>query len=62
MLGHLSDALRRFLADRSGPTTVEYAVMLALIAAVCVTAVAALGTVVEGSLANSAERIAEAGQ
>ena len=34
----------RFLADESGPTAVEYAVMLALIIVVCITAVTALGT------------------
>ena len=30
--------------DESGPTAVEYAVMLALIIVVCITAVTALGT------------------
>lgn len=38
------DALSRFLRDDSGATMVEYAVMLALIAAVCITIVAALGS------------------
>jgi pilus assembly protein Flp/PilA len=33
----------RFFRDDSGATMVEYAVMLALIAAVCITTVAALG-------------------
>jgi pilus assembly protein Flp/PilA len=33
-----------FLKDESGPTAVEYAVMLALIIVVCVTAVTTLGT------------------
>jgi pilus assembly protein Flp/PilA len=33
----------RFLRDDSGATMVEYAIMLALIAAVCITMVAALG-------------------
>ncbi|HKU68608.1 MAG TPA: Flp family type IVb pilin [Candidatus Baltobacteraceae bacterium] len=33
----------RFLRDDAGATMVEYAVMLALIAAVCITAIAALG-------------------
>ena len=34
----------RFLKDESGPTAVEYAVMLALIIVVCITAITALGT------------------
>ena len=33
-----------FAKDESGPTAVEYAVMLALIIVVCITAVTALGT------------------
>jgi len=33
-----------FLKDESGPTAVEYAVMLALIIVVCITAVTTLGT------------------
>jgi pilus assembly protein Flp/PilA len=35
---------RDFLADESGPTAVEYAVMLALIIVVCIVAITALGT------------------
>jgi len=37
-------SLRAFLADESGPTAVEYAVMLALIIVVCIAAVSTLGT------------------
>ena len=33
-----------FLKDESGPTAVEYAIMLALIIVVCITAITALGT------------------
>ena len=36
--------LRRLCADESGPTAVEYAVMLALIIIVCLTAIKAVGT------------------
>jgi pilus assembly protein Flp/PilA len=35
---------RRFLAAEDGPTAVEYAVMLALIVVVCLTAISSLGT------------------
>ena len=40
----LGNALVKFLKDESGPTAVEYAVMLALIIVVCITAITALGT------------------
>ena len=36
--------VRRFLASEDGPTAVEYAVMLALIIVVCLTAIQAVGT------------------
>ncbi|HUG92106.1 MAG TPA: Flp family type IVb pilin [Planctomycetaceae bacterium] len=36
--------VRRFLASEDGPTAVEYAVMLALIVVVCLTAIQAVGT------------------
>ena len=37
-------SLQRFLRNEDGPTAVEYAVMLALIVVVCITAITALGT------------------
>ena len=40
----LSLKLRRFLVSEDGPTAVEYAVMLALIVIVCLTAISAIGT------------------
>jgi pilus assembly protein Flp/PilA len=36
-------ALLRLLKDEDGPTAVEYAVMLALIVVVCITAIGTLG-------------------
>ena len=36
--------IRKFLVSEDGPTAVEYAVMLALIIVVCITAITALGT------------------
>jgi pilus assembly protein Flp/PilA len=36
--------VQRFLVSEDGPTAVEYAVMLALIVVVCLTAITALGT------------------
>ena len=38
-----TQAIQSFLHDESGPTAVEYAVMLALIIVVCITAVTTLG-------------------
>jgi pilus assembly protein Flp/PilA len=36
--------VQRFLVSEDGPTAVEYAVMLALIIVVCLTAIQAIGT------------------
>ena len=36
--------VHHFLVEEDGPTAVEYAVMLALIIVVCITAVTAIGT------------------
>ena len=47
----------RFLADEEGTTAVEYAVMLAMIIAVCITAVAGIGSTSDGSLKDSMERL-----
>jgi pilus assembly protein Flp/PilA len=38
------NSIKRFLASEDGPTAVEYAVMLALIIVVCLTAIQAIGT------------------
>jgi pilus assembly protein Flp/PilA len=40
----LLNKLVGFVKDESGPTAVEYAVMLALIIVVCITAITVLGT------------------
>ena len=44
MLAQFSKSVVNFLKDESGPTAVEYAVMLALIIVVCITAITTLGT------------------
>ncbi|MFO1021951.1 MAG: Flp family type IVb pilin [Planctomycetales bacterium] len=38
------NSVKKFLASEDGPTAVEYAVMLALIVIVCLTAIQAIGT------------------
>jgi len=44
MNAQFNQALVRFLKNEDGPTAVEYAVMLALIIVVCITAIQALGS------------------
>jgi len=39
-----SKSVKQFLVSEDGPTAVEYAVMLALIVIVCLTAIQAIGT------------------
>jgi len=39
-----ASSVKRFLVSEDGPTAVEYAVMLALIIVVCLTAIQAIGT------------------
>ena len=41
---NLTLKMRRFLVSEDGPTAVEYAVMLALIVIVCLTAIQSIGT------------------
>jgi pilus assembly protein Flp/PilA len=40
----LAQKVQRFLVSEDGPTAVEYAVMLALIIIVCLTAIGTVGT------------------
>jgi pilus assembly protein Flp/PilA len=44
MLSRAASRIIGFLRDEDGPTAVEYAVMLALIIVVCITAITALGS------------------
>ena len=44
MLSNFCKSAVRFLKNEDGPTAVEYAVMLALIIVVCITAITTLGT------------------
>ncbi len=41
---NLATSVKTFLVSEDGPTAVEYAVMLALIVVVCLTAIQAIGT------------------
>ena len=50
-----------FLKDESGPTAVEYAVMLALIIVVCITAITTLGTNANNTFSYIGQRVGSAG-
>jgi pilus assembly protein Flp/PilA len=52
----------RFLRDEDGPTAVEYAVMLALIIVVCITAISTLGTNANNTFSNVALNAAAGGK
>jgi pilus assembly protein Flp/PilA len=54
MLQHI----KRFLIAEDGPTAVEYAVMLALIVIVCLTAISAIGTNANQTFQTVADSIA----
>jgi pilus assembly protein Flp/PilA len=41
---NLITSVKNFLVSEDGPTAVEYAVMLALIVVVCLTAISSIGT------------------
>jgi pilus assembly protein Flp/PilA len=56
-----TNALIGFLKDESGPTAVEYAVMLALIIVVCITAITALGTNANNTFSYVATKIGGTG-
>jgi pilus assembly protein Flp/PilA len=49
--------LRRFLVAEDGPTAVEYAVMLALIVIVALTAIQSVGTRTSATFNNIAEKL-----
>jgi pilus assembly protein Flp/PilA len=50
--------MQRFLTSEDGPTAVEYAVMLALIVIVCLTAISSLGTNAKTTFTNVGASIA----
>jgi pilus assembly protein Flp/PilA len=47
-----ASSIKRFLVSEEGPTAVEYAVMLALIIVVCLTAIQAVGTNASATFSN----------
>ena len=57
MISNLSRKLRQFLKSEDGPTAVEYAVMLALIVIVCLTAIQSVGTNANTTFTNVASSL-----
>jgi pilus assembly protein Flp/PilA len=57
MMKSLAQKVQRFLVSEDGPTAVEYAVMLALIVIVCLTAIQAIGTKASKSFNTSADAV-----
>ncbi len=53
----LAKKVHRFLVSEDGPTAVEYAVMLALIVIVCLTAVTAIGTNASATFQDVADEL-----
>jgi pilus assembly protein Flp/PilA len=60
-LNHVVRACGNFLKREDGPTAVEYAVMLALIIVVCITAITALGTNANKTFTNVSDSMANVG-
>lgn len=56
-MSKLQTIARNFIREEEGATAVEYALMVALIAAVIVVAVTALGTTAESRFSNAATSI-----
>jgi pilus assembly protein Flp/PilA len=54
---NLTLKMRRFLVSEDGPTAVEYAVMLALIVIVCLTAIQSIGTNAKTTFTNVANSL-----
>lgn len=53
--------VQRFLASEDGPTAVEYAVMLALIVIVCLTAIRSIGTNASSTFTTVAGQLSSGG-
>ena len=52
-----ANCVKRFLVSEDGPTAVEYAVMLALIVIVCLTAITAVGNNASATFQNIAGQL-----
>ena len=57
---NFASKVQRFLVSEDGPTAVEYAVMLALIIVVCITAITALGSNANSTFTSVSNTVAGA--
>ncbi|ADB16745.1 Flp/Fap pilin component [Pirellula staleyi DSM 6068] len=57
----IASKIGRFLKSEDGPTAVEYAVMLALIVIVCLTAIQAIGTNANATFNSVATKLSSGG-
>ena len=57
----LFNQVKKFLKSEDGPTAVEYAVMLALIIIVCLTAIQAIGTNANATFNSVAAKLPSGG-
>lgn len=57
---NLMSSVKSFLVSEDGPTAVEYAVMLALIVIVCLTAIKAVGSAANDRFQDIADEIGTA--
>jgi pilus assembly protein Flp/PilA len=57
MLKSFAAGVKKFIVSEDGPTAVEYAVMLALIVIVCLTAVTAIGTKASSTFQKAADAL-----
>ena len=53
----VANSIKRFIVSEDGPTAVEYAVMLALIIVVCLTAIQAVGTNASTTFSNVSAKL-----
>ncbi len=58
---HLTDRWNQFARDEDGATMVEYGLMVALIAVVCIAAVTLLGTSLSGLFGGINNNVSNAG-
>jgi pilus assembly protein Flp/PilA len=54
---NLLNSVKHFIVSEDGPTAVEYAVMLALIIVVCLTAIQAVGTNASTTFTNVSTKL-----
>lgn len=57
----LPTKLKRFFADESGPTAVEYAILILLVILVCMLSIQVFGQSLDSSFSESQQRMSNSG-